>query len=105
MSRAEILCDLIERIYAAAEDARLWHVLLERLTETLHGSFASLIFEDFRSHRASAAWAVRVPSEDLRRYEEYYAAINPLIPAAAPFLQRGAVLTSPMVIPNGEFQK
>jgi hypothetical protein len=87
MNEAVVL-DLIERIYA--EDVRLWDAFLERLTDTLHGTFASLIFEDFQSHHASVARAVRIAPDDLRNYEEHYVATNLLIPAAAPLLRCGA---------------
>ena len=38
MAREGVVLDLIERIYAAAEDPRLWNTFVERLADTVHGT-------------------------------------------------------------------
>jgi hypothetical protein len=47
--------DLIERIYAAAEDPRVWPVFLESLSETVKATTTALAPEDYPVGHASMA--------------------------------------------------
>lgn len=86
MAREEVLLDLIERVYAAAEEPRLWSESLERLSQAVGGRLAALASEDLGVSRAS-----RTPS--LRHGRNIFH-----IPVLALFVSATFVLSSPAAL-------
>ena len=70
--------DLVEEIYAAAEDPSLWNRFLQRLTTALGATLGALVFEDLRQHTARVAEITgRFHPDLVEGYQTYYAARNP----------------------------
>jgi DNA-binding CsgD family transcriptional regulator/PAS domain-containing protein len=99
MSREGIVLDLIERIYAAAEDPRLWAVFLERLAQIVQGTVTAMVSEDFRAGQPSLAAGARLDSVLSRAYKEYLAFRNGKSSDAGAGLKTGDVVTSQTMPP------
>jgi DNA-binding CsgD family transcriptional regulator len=97
--------ELIDGIYAAAENPDLWDVFFGRLADSLHANLAGFVFEDFTRHRASVAGGAHFDPSIQKRYESYYSARNPWLEASLPHAKTGLVVTSQMLVPDREFVK
>lgn len=102
MIRQETVLDLVDRIYAAAEDSGRWMAFLERLGHVAHSPLTALVFEDARSRQASVAQAVGFDPSFAREYEQHYAARNAWIAASSKF-RPGDVITSEQLLPDDVF--
>jgi len=100
--------NLIEDIYAAAENPALWRSVVESLTQAVGGTVGALVFEDLERHTAGFAEIVGefdpalIPS-----YQSYYAARNPWMERAISsqsFLE-GQVIIGQQVLPDEELVK
>lgn len=91
--------DLIERIYAAAEDPRLWSDFLEGLAHSVGGTVTAMASEDLGSGHASVGAGVDFEGALSRAYEEYYASRNPWLNACLG-RNSGSVVTSQMLLPD-----
>ena len=95
------LLEFVGRIYAAAEDPRLWEPFLRSLSDAVHAEVAALVSEDLRAGRASVASSVRFEGQIAREYEAYYAARNPWMTSGVP-LPRDGVVTGEMLLPDSQ---
>jgi DNA-binding CsgD family transcriptional regulator/PAS domain-containing protein len=100
----DLALELIERVYAAAEDPRQWDGFLARLAEGTGATVTGFIFEDFGSHRASVHATTGIDPEMVRQYEEYYARKNAWF-AAAGFRLPTGVVQSEELLPNEDLRK
>ena len=92
--------DLIDGIYAAAEDPSLWKPLLGRLAAVTGATVTGLIFEDTRSKRASVSANTGIDPERVRDYEEHYARVNAWMHAIHWSLPSGTIVTSESMLPD-----
>jgi DNA-binding CsgD family transcriptional regulator/PAS domain-containing protein len=94
------LLELIDLVYAAAEDADRWDPFLLRFGEIVKAPVGAIVFEDLRSHRAQVARIVGMDSELINAYEQHYAARNAWMEAGLPTMAVGAPIRSEMVLPD-----
>ncbi len=88
----EALESLLDSIYAAAEDPRLWEEVLAALTDRLSGRNGYLIAHKLDRTGFSFGTTYRVDPESVTEYKDYYHSVNPLI---APLLGTPVGLTVP----------
>jgi DNA-binding CsgD family transcriptional regulator len=107
MVRQETVLDLVDRIYAAAEDPRLWDAFLEQLGRQLHSPFLAIGFEDFRNRTASIARSIGFDPGFQHDYEVYWAGRNVWMNAAVQRAGRGeggdGIVTSEHLLPKEVF--
>ncbi len=101
----DLALELIERVYAAAEDPRQWDGFLARLAEGTGATVTGFIFEDFGSHRATVHATTGIDPVMVRQYEEYYARKNAWFAAAGFRLPVGTVVQSEELLPDEELRK
>jgi DNA-binding CsgD family transcriptional regulator/PAS domain-containing protein len=94
------LLELIDLVYAAAEDAERWDVFLRRCGEVLRAPVSAIIFEDLRAHKAKIARIVGMDPALVRQYEQYYAGRNAWIEAGLPSVSVGQPVRSEMLLPD-----
>lgn len=97
--REGIAFDLIERIYAAAGEPRLWTVFLERLAQSVHGTVTAMVCEDFRVGYPSLMAGIRLDGVLSLAYKEYFSSRDAGVAAEAGGLRTGEVVTSQMMPP------
>lgn len=105
MGFEDLALELIDRIYAAAENPQLWDSFLERLAVVVGATVTGFIFEDLESHRSRVHSTLGVPPDLVRQYEEYYASHNAWIAAAGFRLPEGEVLTGTDLLSDADLQK
>jgi DNA-binding CsgD family transcriptional regulator/PAS domain-containing protein len=98
-SRGEFALDLIERIYAAAEEPRLWTVFLERLARAIRGTVTAIVCEDFRVSHPSLMAGTRLDGVLSLAYKEHFASRDASMAGEARGLRTGEVVTSQMMPP------
>ena len=103
--RKATVLELVDGIYAAAEDPRLWNVFFERLAESARATLAGFVFEDFTRHRASVAGGAHFDPSVQERYANYYSARNPWLDASLPYARTGLIVTSQELVPDRDFVK
>lgn len=96
----ETLLELIDLIYAAAEDAERWDPFLRRCGEVLCAPVGAIIFEDLRAHKAKIARIVGMDLALVQQYEQYYAGRNAWIEAGLPRVSVGQAVRSEMLLPD-----
>jgi DNA-binding CsgD family transcriptional regulator len=75
--------DLVNLIYDAAGDARLWPVLLQKLAEPTHSDFGSLSSINRESASLNAGYTFGMDAADARFFNETYSSKeNPILRAA-----------------------
>lgn len=94
------LLELIDLVYAAAEDSERWDPFLRRFGEVVKAPVGAIVFEDLRSHRAQVARIVGMDAELIRAYEQHYAARNAWMDAGLPTMAVGKAIRSEMVLPD-----
>ena len=94
VSRGETTSDLIERIYAAAEEPRLWADFLERLARTVRGTVTAMVCEDFRAGHPSLMAGARLDGVLSLAYKEYFSSRDASADAGRTGLRPGEVVTS-----------
>lgn len=92
--------DLIERIYSAAEDPRLWNPFLNRLSEAVHAKVTAFVSEDFRIGKANVTKGVRFEGPISIEYEQYYASRNVWMMAGKETFRTGDLVTSQLLVPE-----
>lgn len=93
MSSYEAVLDLVDRIYAAAEDPAVWPDTLDAIAEAT-GSAASLLYRNMDAQEGGVDVAVRISAEAATAYQQYYHRVDPWgnSPRAAAMVRPGAVL-------------
>ncbi len=104
MIHQESVLELVDCIYAAAEDPCHWTTFLDRLGRVTRSPLTALVFENARSRHASVAQAVGFDPVFAHDYEKYYAARNDWIAASSSF-RPGEVITSEQLLPDEVFLK
>lgn len=96
------LLELIDLVYAAAENAERWDLFLGRFGDILHAPVGAIVFEDLESHRAQVARIVGMDAALIREYEQHYAARNAWMTAGLPKMAVGEAIRSEMVLRDQE---
>ena len=91
------MLDLIERIYAAAEEPRLWTDFLERLARALGGTVTTMVSEDFRAGYPSLMAGTRLDGVLSQAYEEYFSSSDANAGNGKSGLRSGRIVTGQMV--------
>jgi len=97
--------ELIELIYAAAEDATRWTAFLERLRDNVRGTVTAFVFDDLSVGRSNIAASVRMDPAFAHLYEQYFHAHNAWADAAGSRIRSGSVLTSQMILADRDLVK
>lgn len=103
MASDQRLLSLVEKIYDAALDPRLWPDFLEALRTVGGGSAAVLTIHDFSACADSVSASVGVDSVATRQYDEYYGSRNILMNRNPHLLLPGRVLSDAELCPVDEF--
>src|SRR5262245_47366217 len=74
----DVLPRLIELVYAASYDDRVWVDFLSALSDTAKGNGAALMVHDVNQVRSMAAFG-RLDPEVMRLYNEHFRAHDPLV--------------------------
>lgn len=86
--------DLIEKIYAAAEEPDLWPEFLSALATAVGGSLTTFLVQDTQGRQGFLSSAVNCDPEFVRRYDEHYCEKNLWMIHGKNQVVPGAVLTS-----------
>jgi DNA-binding CsgD family transcriptional regulator len=106
MDPRDRLLRLIERVYAAPGSVEGWHAFLLDLSSSLHGAGANFISHDFTSHHASVSVTAGFAPEDIRTYENYWAALDPWACApAVRALSSGSVAVGEQLVTHAEMKR
>ena len=100
MTHEGIVLDLIERIYAAVEDPRLWAAFLERLAQTVHGTVTAMVSGDLRAGKPDLAAGARLDEVLSRAYEDYLTSGDWGSSKTGAGLEFGRIVTSQMMPPH-----
>jgi DNA-binding CsgD family transcriptional regulator len=93
VSSYEAVLDLVDRIYAAAENPALWPDALDALADAT-GSAASIIYRNMAAREGGVDVAVRVSPEAATAYQQHYHRLDPWgnSARAATLIRPGAVI-------------
>jgi DNA-binding CsgD family transcriptional regulator/PAS domain-containing protein len=94
--------DLVERIYAAGEEPRLWTVFLERLARAVHGSASAMLSDEIHAAQPKEAEEQRFNGVLARAYEEYWASRNGRTADGGRGREAGEVVTSETMTPSSD---
>lgn len=83
---------LVSRIYEAAEDPKRWEPLILTLTDLTESVAGAFHVHDPTRGYGSVAVNIGGDPVWVRRYEEYYAAINPWVKKRGPLIRPGDVI-------------
>lgn len=97
--------DLIERIYAAAEDQSLWPDFLEHLAGALRCAATNLFVQDLRNPAGTASATFNTDPKFQRSYAEHYAKVNIFLIRGRSLLKAGKVWFSDELCPDTESQR
>ena len=104
MHSEKVFLDLVDCVYAAAEDPNLWDAFLERIGGVVGSTLNALVFEDVRTRHASVARSVGFDPAFIPAYESYFAARNAWMLAATPGrFGAGSIATSEELLPDAVF--
>lgn len=76
MLREADVLQLVQRVYAAAEDPSAWTGFLEQFRTVTKSQIASIFYQDLGDHRADVSAAVGFDPHFARLYQEHYSAKN-----------------------------
>jgi DNA-binding CsgD family transcriptional regulator/PAS domain-containing protein len=94
------LLELIDLVYAAAEDSERWDPFLSRCGEVFRAPVGAIVFEDLRTHKARVTRIVGMDPDLVREYEQYYAGRNAWMEAGLPRVAVGEPVRSEMLLPD-----
>jgi hypothetical protein len=101
------LLRLVRLAYGAAASPEGWPPFLEAYGRALNGAVVTLLSWQ-RESRGSALWATAGPhasSQLVHEYNAYYAARNPWLLNAAPYMRTGGITLSHVTYPVSELRK
>lgn len=99
------MLDLIESIYACAQDATLWPNAIASVAAAINGESIAL-FADFPSFRTPTLFALaNFSAGGWSAYNDYYAAINPIMPACEKLFTSDEVFISHWSVPDSALEK
>lgn len=99
------MLELIECIYACAQDAALWPEAIASVSAAVRGESIAL-FADFPSFRTPTLFALANFSPGgWSAYNDYYAAINPIMPACEELFAPDEVFLSDWSVPDSALEK
>lgn len=96
--------ELIENIYAAAQDETLWPVVLASISSAIHGESIALFagFPDFRTPDLYAH--ANFPTGFWQAFSGYYAQINPIMERCEAMFSPEIPWASELAIPDAELE-
>lgn len=106
MDGRDRLLGLIHQLYAAPGSIEGWQIFLESLRTAVHGSGASLICHDPRSHQGTVAAFAGSDADGMRRYQQHWSAYDPW--ALSPKLSligEGSVAVGDELIEHAAFRR
>lgn len=99
------MLDLIESIYACAQDATLWPETIASISATVNGE-SMILFADFPNFRTPTLYALaNVPPGGWDAYSDYYAAINPIMARGEAIFAPGDTWISDWSLPDVALEK
>jgi DNA-binding CsgD family transcriptional regulator len=103
----EVVLDLVDRIYSAAQDATAWPSALEALGAATASDAASLLYHNLQSHEGAVEIAVRVDPEATAQYQAHFHRIDPWgnSPKTPMMVGTGAVLDGDELVPRCELHR
>ena len=103
----EVVLDLVDRIYSAAQDASTWPSALEALGSATGSDAASLLYHNLQSHEGAVDIAVRVAPEAMAEYQAHYYRLDPWgnSPKTPMVVGPGAVLDGDELVPRSELHR
>jgi DNA-binding CsgD family transcriptional regulator/PAS domain-containing protein len=98
------LLSLIELVYSAVSDSSLWPLVLERISDAIHGE-QTLFFSPLQeSGQPPALCSSRTAPEVLPLYLEHYHSVNPLTEPCDNMFRDGMVRYSHWAVPDSEYE-
>lgn len=94
--------DLIDRIYATADDQALWPDFLEHLAGTLRCAATNLFVQDLRNPAGAALATFNTDPTFQHSYADHYGKINIFLIRGQSLLRAGKVWFSDELCPDGE---
>ena len=103
----EVVLDLVDRIYSAAQDATPWASALEALGSATSSDAASLLYHNLQSHEGAVDVTVRVNPEARAEYEAHYHRLDPWgnSPKTPMMVGPGAILDGDQLVPRSELYR
>lgn len=101
---AELFSAIISCIYDAALDPRLWPEAMRRVCEFAGGASAVMFWHDIADSGSDAVHAYNSDPHWTRLYNETYAPLNPIFPAAT-FQRVGSVMAGTDYVPAAEMRE
>jgi DNA-binding CsgD family transcriptional regulator len=97
--------DLIDRIYAAADNQSLWPNFLEHLAETLRCAATNLFIQDLRHAGGMGSATFNTDPAFNRSYAEHYGKVNIFLIRGKSLLRAGNVCFSDELCPDAEAER
>lgn len=107
MSNESVALRLIELIYDAAAEPRLWPAFLEALSDALGATATNLVSHGANSSDGAVIAAVRLDPDAARAYGDYYGGLDPWARAArtSGVMAAGSVHIGDALVPHGTVEK
>jgi DNA-binding CsgD family transcriptional regulator len=103
----EVVLDLVDCIYSAAQNATSWPSALEALGSATGSDAASLLYHNLQSHEGGVDVAVRVNPEARAEYDAHYHRLDPWgnSPKTPMMVGPGAILDGDQLVPRAELHR
>ena len=100
MHSQRTILDLVDHIYSAVEDPRMWTDFLQNFAGALHSDAANLFVQNLRQPGGSAVATFNTDDSFNRSYAEHYGSINVFLIHGRPLLKSGTVSFSQELCPD-----
>jgi DNA-binding CsgD family transcriptional regulator len=103
----EVVLDLVDRIYSAAQAAASWPSALEALGSATGSDAASLLYHNLQSHEGGVDVSVRVDPKAAADYQVHYHRLDPWgnSPKTPMMVGPGAILDGDQLVPRSELHR